>query len=131
MTATITEIQYTTIDLSVQNVHQSWCWEEIRCYTMTDIHDDETLGVAHTKLLRANIRRNAYDDQSYARIEQWSDERGWMVVASHPIAKLPCAKVSYTHKELDDDKQDLFIQTTDFLFGIGERFIGIADTVSK
>ena len=129
MTVTIQMTNHKTIDLSVRNVGQSWLWDEIRLYEsveMIDPDDSESgWGESTYHRLRASIRRNAYNDQSYANIEKWSDERGWVIINSHGIAEMPCASVSYVMKELDDDKQDLFIQTADFLFGIGERFIGI------
>lgn len=107
---------YKTIDQSVYNLNQTWYWQEIRQYWVES--------VGHS--VRANIARNAYDHQSYARVEIWSPSNGWLILANHQITEFPCAKVSFVHKELDDDKQDLFIQTADFLFGIAERLIGFS-----
>lgn len=100
------------IDLSVQNANHSWIWQQIREYSNKQVHR-----------LRANIRRNAYDNQSYANIEKWSDERGWVIISSHPVTDYPCAKVSYVTKELTDNDHESFIRTAEELFAIGVTFI--------
>ena len=102
---------YELIDISVkyQSQSQSWYWQEIRDYG----------GVK----LRANIQRNAYDDQSYANIEQFSDQKGWLVIASHPITKYSVSKMSYVW-EMTDERRDLFRDCADRLFKLGEAFIG-------
>ena len=100
------------IDLSVRNADHSWYWQQIREYSTKQVH-----------LLRANIRRNAYDNQSYANIEKWSDERGWVIISSHSITDYPCAKVSYVTKELTDNDHEWFIQTAEELFTIGVTFV--------
>lgn len=100
---------YELIDISVKCQSQSWYWQEIRDYG----------GVK----LRANIQRNAYDDQSYANIEQFSDQKGWLVVASHPITKYSVSKMSYV-LEMTDERRDLFRDCADRLFKVGEAFIG-------
>ena len=101
----------TLIDLSVRNANQSWVWQEIRKYD------------GHT--LRANIRRNAYDDQSFANIEVFSPTAGWLVIASHPVSDFPCADVSYTQRDMSDAMGDKFFATTQDLFRIGEQFFGL------
>jgi hypothetical protein len=100
---------YDLIDISVKYQSQSWHWQEIRDYG----------GVK----LRANIVRNAYDDQSHANIEQFSDQKGWLVIASHPITKYAVSKMSYVW-EMTDDRRDLFSDCSDRLFKLGEAFIG-------
>jgi len=99
------------IDLSVRNADNSWYWQQIREYSNKQVHR-----------LRANIRRNAYDNQSHANIEKWSDERGWVIISSHPITDYPCVKVSYVTKELTDNDHEWFIQTAEELFTIGVTF---------
>ena len=66
---------------------------------------------------------NAYDDQSHANIEQFSDQKGWLVIASHPITKYAVSKMSYVW-EMTDDRRDLFSDCSDRLFKLGEAFIG-------
>ncbi len=100
---------YELIDICLKYQSQSWCWEEIRDYG----------GVK----LRANIKRNAYDEQSHANIEQFSDQKGWLVIASHPIKKYSVSKISYVH-EMTDDNRDLFKDCANKLFKVGEAFIG-------
>jgi hypothetical protein len=100
---------YDLIDISVKYQSQSWYWEEIRDYG----------GVK----LRANIRRNAFEEQSHANIEQFSDQKGWLVIASHPINKYSVSKISYVH-EMTDDNRDLFKDCANKLFKLGEAFIG-------
>ena len=43
---------------------------------------------------RIEIRRNAYDNQSYARIKRW-DGSQWQFVTSVPLATCTCKDVSY------------------------------------
>jgi len=99
------------IDLSVRNADNSWYWQQIREYSNKQVHR-----------LRVNIRRNAYDNQSYANIEKWSDERGWVIISCHAITDYPCAKVSYVAKVLTDRDHEWFIQTAEELFTIGVTF---------
>ena len=106
---------YETVDESIRNNENYWYWQEIRRYSLENADG--------TCLLRANIRRNAYYHQSYANIEKWSDERGWLVIASHAITEYPCARASYVTKELSDDDFEAFIETARRLFAIGEDFI--------
>ena len=56
----------------------------------------------HEPKLRADIRRNAYDDQSHARLEAWTEEHGWETVRSHPITAMKIAPHSYTDPRRDD-----------------------------
>lgn len=98
------------IDLSVRNSGQSWYWQQIRKYNIV-------------QRLRVNICRNAYDHQSYANIEKWSDERGWVIISTHSITDYPCSKVSYTTKELNDTHHEWFIQSAERLFAIGMKFL--------
>ena len=111
----VESVGYETVDESVKNNENSWYWQEIRRYSLENADG--------TCLLRANIRRNAYDHQSYANIEKWSDERGWLVIASHAITEYPGARASYVTKELSDDDFEAFIETARKLFAIGEDFI--------
>lgn len=111
----VESVGYEMVDESVKNNDNSWYWQEIRRYSLENADG--------TCLLRANIRRNAYDHQSYANIEKWSDERGWLVIASHAITEYPCARASYVTKELSDDNFVAFVETARELFAIGKDFI--------
>jgi hypothetical protein len=44
--------------------------------------------------LRVEIRRNAYDAQSYAKIDKWNGEI-WNFVHSMPITSCYCKRISY------------------------------------
>ena len=49
--------------------------------------------------LRVRIVRNAYDDQSHAKVELWANDK-WELVTGMPIADCKCAVISYvTHRE--------------------------------
>lgn len=51
---------------------QSLHWVEVRDYSVE--------GAVRNDLYRVVIHRDAYDEQSYARVERWSDVNGWMFV---------------------------------------------------
>ncbi len=51
-----------------------------------------------SELLRASIRRDAYDNQSSAVVEVWCIGRGWREVQRVPIQDLPVAACSYVTK---------------------------------
>lgn len=53
--------------------------------------------------LRVRLRRNAYDDQSFGRVERLGPS-GWHDVVARPISALRCREVSYT----GDGALDLF-----------------------
>jgi hypothetical protein len=59
----------------------SWCYQKV-------VHDN-----GHT--LRVDIRRNAYDEQSHARVERWSGTK-WEFVWDKPISACACQTTSYT-----------------------------------
>ena len=108
----MTTIAKREIDLSVRHAENSWYWQQIRDYSNRETHR-----------LRANIRRNAYDHQSYANIERWSNERGWVIISCHPITDYPCAKVWSGREQLTDNDHEWFIQSAECLFAIGVKFI--------
>jgi|1_EtaG_2_1085319.scaffolds.fasta_scaffold02044_6 hypothetical protein len=71
--------------------------------------------------LKAEIRRNAYDDQSYARCYKF-DGNKWNLVCSIPIKDCECQVVSYVCKKIDARK-DLFFQDSQTLFEIAKKII--------
>ena len=44
--------------------------------------------------LRVSIRRNAHDEQSWARVHRW-DGTKWQLVLSRPICECHCKTISY------------------------------------
>ena len=108
----MTTITKREIDLSVRHAENSWYWQQIRDYSNKETHR-----------LRANIRRNHYDNQSYANIERWSNERGWVIISCHAITDYPCAKVWSGREQLTDRDHEWFIQSAEYLFAIGVKFI--------
>jgi hypothetical protein len=72
---------------SVWNANQSWYYKAL--WTSGDYR------------LQVNIRRNAFEDQSYARVEVWSAaELKWSTVVSQPITLMVCKKVSYVQENV-------------------------------
>lgn len=64
----------------IWNADQSWYFER-------------TVQVGVVKL-KVKIRRNAYNDQSYARVERWNGEE-WKIVVTAPITECQCQSLSY------------------------------------
>lgn len=67
----------------VYNQDQSWYYER-------------TVSVGSHKL-KIDIRRNAYDNQSYGRVHRW-DGTKWQLVVEAPITELNCSVISYVDK---------------------------------
>lgn len=65
--------------------HQSWWYRKV---VIIDSHK-----------LRVNIRRNAYDEQSYANVERW-DGTKWQVIHDLPITDCACKTVSYVMENI-------------------------------
>ena len=51
------------------------------------------------EIVRVNIKRDAHDFQSWAKVEKWTDERGWQEFVSIPIAQTPVHGISYVSDE--------------------------------
>ena len=77
---------YTAIDTTTYCASQSWYYTEVRKYG-----DD---------LVRVEVKRNAYDHQSYIALDKWVSI-GWQTMIMHPVTGTPVENVSYTGK--DDD----------------------------
>lgn len=57
-----------------------------------------------THRLRVRIRRNAYDEQSFAEVSKLDIPSGaWNVLRSIPISECECRTISYTHKDVKAD----------------------------
>lgn len=63
---------------------QSWYFERVIAYASP----------TRSFKLKVDIRRNAYDNQSHARVCQW-DGTKWQIVVDAPIAECECKKISY------------------------------------
>ena len=107
-------MDHQVITQALYNESQSWYYRETRRYYIA--------GTGH-KTLRANICRNAYDHQSYAKIEQWSDLYGWLLIELYPITHFPASVCSYVIKTLSEDQEEAMAYTAEQMFTIGERFI--------
>jgi hypothetical protein len=70
---------------------------------------------------RVEIRRDAYDDRSIAKVEKWSGA-AWEFVHSIPIEDCVCKKISYvmTNVSYDDFRSDShkLIETAKSIVGI-------------
>lgn len=54
-----------------------------------------------SRKVRVQIRRNAYDQQSYARTHVWAGD-AWNLVCSRPISECKCSTVSYVNDGATD-----------------------------
>lgn len=75
----------TTINTQVFNADQSWYFTRI-------------IKVDAIKL-KVSIIRNAYDDQSKAKVYKW-DGNQWHVVHSLPITDCVCKRISYVTQNI-------------------------------
>lgn len=111
---------FVTVDSRHVFRHQSHCWTEVRVYG--------GLGRVSERL-KVDIVRNAYDDQSHARVYAWSPVQGWLLIVDHGIEDYECYKSSYV-SPWTDDMRDKFIRSADRLFDIGEQFLELAKLAS-
>jgi hypothetical protein len=78
--------------------------------------------IEHTPHLRAVVRRNAYDFQSHARVEAWT-ELGWKEVRSRQIKNCAIAAHSYaTVTNTDDTWETALAADLDMLLDLGRTF---------
>lgn len=75
----------TIISERVYNQNQSWYFEH------TVLVNEGTTSFK----LRVAIRRNAYDNQSYAHVDMWNGNE-WKRVLGVPITECVCKSISYT-----------------------------------
>jgi hypothetical protein len=72
-------------------------------------------------LMRATIRRNSYDEQSYARVEAWMPGTGWALVLTRTIHECPdVAALSYVLKPGDRDWENRMLAACDWLLAEAE-----------
>ncbi len=48
---------------------------------------------------RARVRRNAYDSQSYAVVERWTDASGWENITTRPFSSTRIRSFSYMERD--------------------------------
>lgn len=48
-----------------------------------------------SRRLRAVVERNAYDEQSFAKVENWTERHGWVLITTLPIGELPIFQNNY------------------------------------
>lgn len=87
------------------NQNQSWNFERI---IKADSHK-----------LKVTIRRNAYDNQSYANVERWSGTR-WEFVYNEPIELCLCKSESYVNENPFKNK---FVKDAERLIEISMKII--------
>lgn len=76
---------YEMIHNDHNNTGNAWVYTEYRVYP-------------HGPRRRVQVKRDCYDAQSFAKVEQWSETNGWLTVLSMPIHAVPAGKVSYVAK---------------------------------
>jgi hypothetical protein len=65
--------------------------------------------VTRDVMLRVSIRRNAYDEQSFARVEAFDKTKNeWNTIGSVPFTSTACQEVSYVMRSLTPGQKALF-----------------------
>jgi hypothetical protein len=72
--------------------NQSWYYEKVIAFASN----------TRSFKLKVDIRRNAYDDQSHARVYQW-DGTKWQLVVKYPIRDCVCQHLDYTMMNVTAD----------------------------
>jgi hypothetical protein len=76
----------------VWHANQSWNYEAI-------------IDAGYSFPLRVEVRRNAYDEQSFARVSAWGGpEQGWAHIAARAGVELACRVVSYTERDVAPER---------------------------
>jgi hypothetical protein len=83
-------------DFTIRKTRQGWVY--------TIIHE------LSGKLIRINIMRDAYDDQSFADIDVWTTDNGWKQFHRRNIECTPATAV-HPYAKLEDINMDLFHRT--------------------
>jgi len=82
---------------------------------------------AGDRRFRVTIKRDSYDNQSYARVEAWTDSAGWALVHSLPLGD--CEHRSASHHDRQwEQRIDLFRATAVELLAVAAQVTGGADT---
>lgn len=96
--------------ITLRRHQQSWFYTEIRKPLATD----------YQRTMRVVIRRNSYDEQSYASLYQLTQE-GWVEIHSIGITGTPAHQIS-CWSDLKDVKVMLFRHTAEILWDV-DRFM--------
>ena len=101
-----------TISERTWNANQSWNYE--------------WLGKAGSHSVRVVIRRNAYDDQSFAKVDRF-DGSAWKTIVSKAITFCECVELSYTDKRKGATERatDLFIDDRESLLREARLLLGV------
>jgi hypothetical protein len=99
----------------LHRTEHDWHYRETRTYNHSNINRGEFT-------LRASIRRNFYDSQSFARIEKWGPS-GWETIEQYPIEGLEAQTVSVREVHLSERSHLALEDTAERLFIYGERFM--------
>jgi len=102
---------------------QSWTFTETRTYNTPN----------GDRIFRVHIKRDAYDSQSFAQVEQWRVDGGWAtfhsIGYSYPQKQAPAyLRVTYVDH---DPSAHPFLETADVLWDVVNRCFGIASIVSN
>lgn len=71
------------------------------------------------KKIKVKIKRDAYDEQSYAKVELWSNDK-WNHVYNVPIVKCHSKNISYVQDKIDES---LFEKDFEDLLNIAIKII--------
>ena len=85
----------TIISERCYNQDQSWYYERTSKFESPAQSEWEWLW--HRVKLKVNIRRNAYDHQSYARVHLWNGQQ-WNLLVDAPISECLCKDVDWIDK---------------------------------
>jgi len=97
-------------DIDTRFYNQSQSWHYVRII-------EDSMG----NKLKAVIRRNAYDNQSYAKCYKF-DGNEWKFLNSMPIENCECQVISYVHKK-HEARSDLFLQDSQTLFEVANKIL--------
>lgn len=75
-----------------------------RCYKQSQSWYYEWTGALKGRKFKVAIRRNAYDEQSYARGFIYDPGRSeWSLIVNAPITECDCKRISYTQENVTAD----------------------------
>lgn len=94
-----------------------------------DLHGQRTVRLDPYNLVKVEIRRNAYDEQSWARSFLWSDTNGWLPLVSTPIDFWSIKHFSYVAK--DGTWEDSMMSSLDNLLAESVALLGDKWSVTR
>ena len=103
-------MKHKIIETKLYNASQSWCFTRF-------------VDLANGKKVVIEIRRNAYDEQSYARVKVWREEHmDWSHVYSIHHTSMNCMHLSYVWDKERVSEED-FQKDFEILLKQAERFL--------